>query len=91
MLAMQKVSWAINFPGREFYEHIFYTALTTAAGEATSMSMRSMTRSWPGCGWIGASLASVTSSYPGAGRSLGRGLGARHPGGCHGPGQRSWP
>ena len=30
LLAMQKVSWDINFPDREFYEHIFYTSLATA-------------------------------------------------------------
>jgi len=30
LLTMQKVSWDINFPDREFYEHVFYTSLATA-------------------------------------------------------------
>ena len=30
MLTLQRVSWDINFPDREFYEHIFYTSLATA-------------------------------------------------------------
>jgi len=30
LLAMQKVSWEINFPDREFYEHLFFTSLSTA-------------------------------------------------------------
>jgi len=30
LLALQRVSWDINFPDREFYEHIFYTSLATA-------------------------------------------------------------
>jgi GNAT superfamily N-acetyltransferase len=61
LLAMQRVSWDINFPDREFYEHVFYTSLATAArrGDVYVYEMGDQIVGWLWLDWSHARICHI--------------------------------